>query len=221
MKLVSLVLALSMVAAPVWWNGTNSDAATRRGIALYGQKRYAEAVKAFEEAYRLRPSSRTAFDLGTAKAAAGDLDGARELLGKALKDPELRTGSLYNQGNAALDSKKWDEAIRKYEEALRSDPRNPAAKRNLEIARLRRKEEQKKRQQQRQQQKQKEGQQNPKQGSGHQQRENPQNGPSEAHETQRPGEADPMALLRAAEQQEKQELERMHKQSMESRGVDW
>ena len=132
---IAIVLALSPVA---WWQSiwrdTNSHAAAQRGQTQYSAKQYGPAVKSFGAADKLAPTSRTAFDLGTAQIAAGNTTEGSATIERAMKDPSLRADSFYNRGNSALASKAYEYAVRDYVEALKLRPDDREAKRNLEIA---------------------------------------------------------------------------------------
>jgi len=111
------------------------------------------ALEAFETAGRLSPGDpRVQFDLGTGRLLAdhGDAVGAleRALALTGTEDaapageaparrslpPELRQNGFFNLGNARLAAGDNAGAVAAYEEALRLDPADPAAKFNLELA---------------------------------------------------------------------------------------
>jgi len=118
------------------------------------------ALEAFETAGRIAPEDpRVLFDLGAGRLLAdhGDAVGALEAaLGLAAGGdpaaapeggpwgaslpPELRQPALFNLGNARLAAGDNAGAVAAYEDALRLDPADEAAKFNLELA-LRRLEE--------------------------------------------------------------------------------
>ena len=188
---------------------TSSHAATERGKSAFAHQRFDDAAKEYEDASRMAPSPRAAFNRGTAEIAAGRREQGSAALDEAMKDRTLVPGSLYNRGNAALASKAYEHAIRDYEATLRLRPDDEAAKRNLEIA-LRRLQQQQQQQQQRG-------------GGGEQpqpQQPDPQQ-PQPAPGQQQKGEADAEALLRSVQQQEQEELARMKKARGDSRRVGW
>lgn len=195
---------------------SNSDASSQRGREAFVEGRYEDAVREFGTAAGIKPGPVTSFNLGTAKIAAGDMAGGLESLATAFENEALATDVRYNAGWAALEAGAFDDAIRAYEEVLRSRPEDSNAKRNLEIA-LRKKQEQQ------QQQQQPGGQQDP------QPRPQPQPpGEDEQDGEQPPPQAEPPrddasdvdSILRSVEQQEKEELDRMRR-SRRGRKVDW
>lgn len=191
---------------------TNSHAATARGVKLFGEKKYADAQKSFGTAASIAATPARAFNLGTSQIAAGNREAGSSTIAKAFADPSLRADALFNRGNSALSANAFDYAIRDYTDALRIRPADMAAKRNLEIA-LRRKQAM---------QKQQGG------GSGSQQDRGPQ--PQQKPQpSPQPGGAQPQAqndpnvdgLLRSVQQQEQEELSRMHRPSRERLHVGW
>ena len=190
------------------WRETNSHAANARGVKTFTQKKYDRSVKAFGEANAIQPSPQRAFNLGTAQIAAGQRETGSATLMKAMPDARLRQATLFNRGSSALASNAFDAAIRDFTGALKLQPSDAAAKRNLEIALVR------KMQQQRQQ------------GGSHQQQKgsSPQPQPQQAQQApdqQQQGDANIEALLRSVQQQEQEELQRMHRPKGERLHVGW
>jgi tetratricopeptide (TPR) repeat protein len=199
---------LGLIAPADFLRETNSHAANRRGVSAYEAQQYREAVRSFAHAQDLAPSARGAFNLGTAQIAAGERERGSAGLEDAIRDPELRADALFNRGNSALAAKAVDHAVRDYSAALRANPRHAAAKRNLEIALMRREEQRRGGAR---------GSQNEK-GQPQPQEQQPSPAPGQ----QRPprGEIDLEALLRSVQQQEQDELRRMKGQATEGR-VGW
>ena len=188
---------------------TNSHAAATRGAKSYAEQQYAQSAKAFEKAQELAPSTRNAFNLGTAEIAAGEREQGSARLTEAIEDPALRADAYFNRGNSALAAKANDHAIRDYIEALRANPNHAGAKRNLEIA-LRRSAEQ-----QRQQ-----GGGGNKPNQQNQPNQQQQQQPSAGAQKPQPGQMDPRSLQRSVQQQEQEELRRMKGRPAEGR-VGW
>ena len=196
----------------VWLKATNSRAATARGVAAYQKKDYAAASNAFAQAHALKPSSATAFNLGTAQIANGFREEGSATLRKAMEDRALRADALYNRGNSALAANAYDYAIRDYVETLKLRPGDANAKRNLEIA-LQKK-------QAMQQSGGKDNQKNQQGGQQQQQKQTPSAG--NRNQQQKPqADANSEALLRAVQQQEQEELERMKRARAAHQRVGW
>ena len=196
------LIVLLAFSPPWWWRETNSRAAAARGRKAFERNESAAAAQAFQRANEIAPSPRSAFNLGTARIAAGDRSGGSAALEPALRDRALRADAYFNRGNSALGAGALDEAIADYRHALRADPRHAAAKRNLEIALARRQSSRR----------QEQGGARGQQGES-QQRPSPSAG-------QRPpeGELDLESLLRSVQQQEEEELRRMKGRAGRGRG---
>lgn len=209
-----MITLLLLMSLSEWWQrltrSTSSHAASARGAAQYQQKKYAEAVKSFDRAEAIAPTARNAFNLGTTQIAAGKSEEGSSTLEKAMRDPALRADALYNRGSSALAAKSYDYAIRDFTEALRIRPGDAQAKRNLEIA-IRKKHEQPPQQ--------------PRGGGGANNQ--PQSGPQQPQPAPSPknpqakGDPNLDALLRSVQQQEQEELSRMHKAKPERAKVGW
>jgi tetratricopeptide (TPR) repeat protein len=207
MKLAAILLVITLPWAGRITRETNPHAATARGVEQFKQKKYAEAQKSFAAATSIAATPARSFNLGTSQIAAGNREAGSSTIAKALADPSLRADALFNRGNSALSANAFDYAIRDYSDALRIRPSDVDAKRNLEIA-LRRKQAM---------QKQQEG------GSGSQKDRGPEPQPSpQASGPQQP-KNDPNVdgLLRSVQQQEQEELSRMHRPSRERLHVGW
>jgi tetratricopeptide (TPR) repeat protein len=192
---------------------TNSHAATARGVKQFAGKNYAEAQKSFATSTSIGPSPARAFNLGTSQIAAGNREAGSATIQKAFEDPALRPDALFNRGNSALSANAFDYAIRDYSETLRLRPSDAAAKRNLEIA-LRRKQAM---------QQQGGGGSGAQPSKGPQPQQKPQPSPQRGDQQQPQPKNDPNAdaLLRSVQQQEQEELMRMHQPSREKLHVGW
>ena len=184
---------------------------TARGVGQFKKEQYGPSSASFKKAGTASPSPAHSFNLGTAEVASGDREGGSAALGEAMKDPALHADALYNRGTSALAAKSYDHAVRDFSESLRLRPANPAAKRNLEIA-LRRKEEA---------ERDKSANQNG--GKGDQQKPEPRPQGGMKNQDQAQPKSDPSieALLRAVQQQEQEELSRMHRANPERKRLGW
>jgi len=194
----------------VWLQSTNSRAATARGVAAYQKKDYGTAASQFANANQLQPAASSAFNLGTAQIASGKREEGSATLAKAMNDRALRADALYNRGNSALASNAYDYAIRDYIDTLKLRPGYANAKRNLEIALLKK---------QQMQQSKSGGQKNPQGGNGGPKPQQPTAGKQPEQKPQPDSSAE--ALLRAVQQQEQEELQRMKKARASNQRVGW
>jgi tetratricopeptide (TPR) repeat protein len=194
---------------------SNSHAATTKGVKAYSAKQYGAATQSFAKANGYAQSPTTLYNLGTAEIAAGRREEGSATLTAAMQDKSLRADALYNRGNSALAANSYDYAIRDYVEALKIRPSDVPTKRNLEIALNRKMQAQ---------QSQSGKQNNPNGSNPQQQQKNQQKTPSAGQQhqqqpTQRDANAE--ALLRAVQQQEQEELERMKRVRAQKGRVGW
>jgi tetratricopeptide (TPR) repeat protein len=102
------------------------------GLLFLQQRRPDDAIREFDAALHLTPGS-TRAQIGKAQAygAKGDIAHAQQLmqdaLGKTAQTPEGQTAL----GDVCYQMKLYDQAILRYEEALRRDPKLAAAHNNL------------------------------------------------------------------------------------------
>jgi len=207
MKFITILLVVTLPFAGRITRETNSHAATARGVEQFKQKKYTEAQKSFATATSIAPNPTRAFNLGTSQIAAGNREAGSSTIAKALADPSLRADALFNRGNSALSANAFDYAIRDYTDALRIRASDVDAKRNLEIA-LRRKQAMQK-------------QQGGGSGSQHDRGPEPQPAPQQGAAQQPKNDPNVDGLLRSVQQQEQEELSRMHRPSRERLHVGW
>jgi Ca-activated chloride channel homolog len=215
--LLAAAIAL-MPAARVILPPTNPARETEQGRRAFAAGQYGQALRHFEEADALRSNARNSFNRGTAEIAAGDRAAGEQRLQESMSEPQLRAAALYNRARAAIEEKEFDRAVDDLQEALRITPSDLEAKRNLEIA-LRRNEE---RQQQRRRSSGDDGAQQPddqpgEPGDDEEQPSDPDQGEDEPES----GRPDLDSLLRAVQQQENEELNRMRRGREERRRVGW
>jgi tetratricopeptide (TPR) repeat protein len=211
MKIFAILLLVSLPFPDRFTPETNSHAAAARGVKLFSEKKYADAQKSFATATAVASSPLRAFNLGTSQIAAGNREAGSSTIAKALADPSLRADALFNRGNSALSANAYDYAIRDYSQTLRIRPSDGAAKRNLEIA-LRRKQAM---------QKQEGGGNGSQHDRGPQPQQKPQPSPQQGGQQQPRSDPNTDGLLRSVQQQEQEELARMHRPTRERLHVGW
>ena len=211
MKIFAILLIAGLPFVQLLTRESNSHAATSRGVKQFAEKKYAEAQKSFATSSAIASSPARSFNLGTSQIASGNREVGSATITKALADPALRADAHFNRGNSALSANAFDYAIRDYSETLRLNPSDAAAKRNLEIA-LRRKQAM---------QKQQDGSNGPQQNRGPQPQPKPQQSQKQNGAQQPKGDPSSDALLRSVQQQEQEELARMHKPSRERLHIGW
>jgi tetratricopeptide (TPR) repeat protein len=114
----------------------------RRGESFYQQGQYREAYESFRHALQRNGDPALYYAVGNALYRMRRYEEAVRSFREAIAVPRLRHASYYNLGNAyvraAEDAPEKEQfltaAITAYEEALRLQPRDSAAKWNLELA---------------------------------------------------------------------------------------
>jgi tetratricopeptide (TPR) repeat protein len=136
----ALVLAAVLAAVPVRPAAaadSSSAARNNEGNRLYNQRRYDEALKMYTDAQAVRPDApELHYNIGNVLYRKHEFDKAAEEYRKAqgARDPALSQAAVFNRGNALMAQQRLPEAIQAYVQALRADPADADAKRNLELA---------------------------------------------------------------------------------------
>lgn len=132
LALLLVTLAAASEGAFYEWGGP-----ARRGVRQLKKGEHAAAVHSFGEARAEQPASAAVrYDQGLAFRKLGLADSARSAFNDAMKlrGVEAQSAAAYNLGNEALRQNTLEEAIERYKESLRADPRRVDAKKNLEEA---------------------------------------------------------------------------------------
>jgi Ca-activated chloride channel family protein len=214
----------------------------RSANELFEQGRFAEALERYTRALGLDPENPILhFNSGDALYRKGDFAKAREHFAEAASEapPDMAGAAHYNAGNSYLREGNTDAAIEEYKNALRCDPHDRLAKRNLELAqKMKQQQQQDDQQDQQQDQQRDERKDRDQQGKQEQSREKEKDQPKpqpQTNEEEREGQpqnvqAMPMtpeearALLRQAEYEDAQlrkEIVRLMPQPTETTGKDW
>lgn len=145
-------LACSLIANPAFADSTRKERRLiNRGNALYKNSKYVEAASAYEQALGENSSSAEAlYNLGlanirrvtnpadTTPANQKLVDTARKSFSSvaalARTKPGLAAKANFNLGNIEFNSKDYAKAIDFYKQALRIDPTDDKARKNLRIA---------------------------------------------------------------------------------------
>lgn len=129
-----------------------------KGNSLYEDGKYKEAVKLYEEALQENPSSVVGrYNLGLSEIKVGSTPGdtttqAKKILQEGIKNmqqianlgknrSDLASKANYNLGNVAFNNDDYGNAIQYYKQALRLNPDDDNARRNLRIAQLKQQEQ--------------------------------------------------------------------------------
>jgi Ca-activated chloride channel family protein len=139
-------------------NAQSAHQMQREGDAAYDKKEFQKAEDTYRKAEEKKPSQgRGTFNLGNAKFQQKQYDEAAKQYTQAAEDfwkKEDQAAAFYNLGNTFLERKDYNKSIDAYKNALRRNPDDLDAKKNLTLALQKKKkeEEQKKQQQKNQQQ---------------------------------------------------------------------
>jgi tetratricopeptide (TPR) repeat protein len=107
------------------------------GNRLYNEKRYDDALKKYTDAQASRPnSSELHYNIGNVLFRKGEFAKAIEeyLRAQSGGGRALSQAATFNRGNALMMQGQIQDAINAYVQALRADPADQDAKRNLELA---------------------------------------------------------------------------------------
>ena len=161
--LLPLLGALLLCVAP---GSARADTASKNneGNRLYEQKRYDDALKKYTDAQASLPNSpELHYNIGNVLFRKGEFAKAIEeyVRAQSAGTRSLSEAATFNRGNALMMGGQIQEAINAYVQALRADPADQDAKRNLELAMRLLKQQQKQQQQDNPQQDQKQDQKNP------------------------------------------------------------
>jgi Ca-activated chloride channel homolog len=164
-KRSSVPIKIAVAATALLLLSFQYASAAAPGLDLYHDGKYAEAYQSFQEDLKKHPASavkdKMQFDAGAAAYKLRDYNKAEEAFSQALltKDKGLQGNSHFNMGRTLEEradmTKSDDEALKDlmnaqthYEDVLKLDPNNKAAKANLEavkekIERLKKKRQEK------------------------------------------------------------------------------
>jgi Ca-activated chloride channel family protein len=127
----------------------STDADVDASIEAYEDEDYEAASERLDAAVARRGErAELYYNRGLILVATGDLEGARALFqnGTLSEHPQVQASSHYQLGNLALAQEDWEGAIAAFSECLRIQPDHHNAKWNLELALLRKQEQEKKEQ---------------------------------------------------------------------------
>ncbi|NLI46238.1 MAG: hypothetical protein GX414_03945 [Acidobacteria bacterium] len=125
--------------------------ATRQGKEYYDRAQYPQALEAFGRGRAENPNHPVlAFNIGDVLLAMGKSKEAQAEYHRAMitSDRKLKARTIYNLGNAHAIENDWPAAAAAYRESLILDPAQKDAKRNLELAIRKLKEQEKSQRQQ-------------------------------------------------------------------------
>ena len=146
------LLSLAIAALPAYAESTRKERRLiSEGNRLYKEGKFKEASKQYQMAVAVNPQSPEArFNLALShlKLAAqpgvdekqreqlmkSGTEGMTAIAGVGAYNPKLASYAAYNLGNVAFNAQQYPEAIQCYKQALRFNPDDDTARRNLRIA---------------------------------------------------------------------------------------
>lgn len=155
--ILACIISLSSIAAPTKETKEHSTRQERKhilaGNKLYNKSKYAEAANQYQIALKENPSSTVgAYNLGLAYIRMAAAPGVKEEDKKRYEtegsklmnsvaslgntNPKLASRASYNLGNVAFNSEDYQSALGMYKQALRLNPDDNEARRNLRITQL-------------------------------------------------------------------------------------
>jgi Ca-activated chloride channel homolog len=126
----------------------------RDGNKLYEKKKYSDAEVAYKKSLNKNQQSQAGnFNLGDAYYKQGKFDEAAkqfENLNAQKLDDKTRAAALHNMGNSLIQSKKYQEGVEAYKQALKLNSKDDDTRYNLAYAQSMLKQQQQQQQQQKQ-----------------------------------------------------------------------
>jgi Ca-activated chloride channel homolog len=126
-----LVLDASLLSAQT------SHTLLRKGDAEYDAKNYAKSEEEYRKSLELNKTDKGAYNLGNSIFMQQRYDDAIKQYEQGslnAKSQELKNACFYNKGNAHFLKKEYDKAVEAYKSALRLNPNDLDAKKNLALA---------------------------------------------------------------------------------------
>lgn len=157
MKRNMMMVAVAVICALVSFDAVAQQTTRRErrlikeGNVLYGKGEYAAAAKVYMDALKMNPATpETRYNLalsqlrmaampGTDEKSRGEMEAAgRQGMSQIAEiggaKPSLASRANYNLGNVAFNARDYQTAIKYYKQALRFNPDDDTARRNLRIA---------------------------------------------------------------------------------------
>ena len=141
-KAAAALLVLLLAAAPA---AASAASLVENGNRAFQEGRYDEALRLYTEAQVEAPDApEIHLNIGNVLFRKGEYAKAREEYRRAWTAGErsLAGAARYNSGTSSLSAGEYRDAVTDYHEALKMDPEDADARRNLELALMRLKEQQ-------------------------------------------------------------------------------
>ena len=150
-----LLIFFSLLISQSTTFGQSAHKFLRKGDNTYLSGDYKAAEENYRKSLEAQSSEKGSFNLGNSIFKQQRYDDAikqYDAVANHSKDITLRSNALYNKGNAHFWKKEYDKAVDAYKEALRLNPKDEEAKKNLAKAKKQLQEQQKQEQKNKQNQ---------------------------------------------------------------------
>jgi|SRR5687768_3135467 len=183
MKLIGLFVIIMLVCLSANDLSAQADYSfSRNGDKFFEEGRYPDAETSYRKALQLKPKASTTYNLANSMFLQDRIPEAIAEYKKAItaaEDADVKQRGYYNMGNAYFQNNEFGQSINAYKEALKINPADEDAKKNLMLAMR-----QMKQQQQQQQEEKKEDQQQQQQEQEQQKQEEQQQQQQEQQQQQ-------------------------------------
>jgi Ca-activated chloride channel homolog len=205
----------------------------RKGDALYKEKKYEEAQKAYQKAkeQNYNKATQSAYNLGNTYYQQGYFDKAAKEFSESsayLGTSIQQSQGFYNEGNVFFQQKKYKESIEAYKKSLRLNADDIAAKKNLALAKKQLEQEQQQNKKQKEDSKENQPQnqpQNDKKEQPKKEEKNKKQEPKQNAQEQQQKQQQKEQLLKIIAEEERKVHQRLNGQkkqpSTKSNGKDW
>jgi len=195
----------------------------RNGDLLYQARDYTEAETMYRKALEEKQKPTSSYNLGNSVYQQNRMDEAAQSYKQSIagtKDPVLKSNAYFNLGNTYFQQKDYGESIKAYKEALKLQPKDEEAKKNLMLAMRQLQQQQQQQQQNQQQQQQQQEEEKDQQDQQQQQQQNQQqqdqqqNKESKESEKNEPVSKDEAReILKAIEREDQRVQEKLKKET--------